>query len=74
MPKQPDPHPNTQKLIRLMTRYDLLAREVAAMLGVKDNTVRVWRTGSNDRVISDQLLELLEFKLKNGKPGKIIQA
>src|SRR5262249_43811235 len=67
-------HPNTTKLIRLMTKYELLPREVGDLLGVKANTVRNWRTASATRVIDDNTLELLEFKLRNGKPGKVIES
>jgi uncharacterized protein YjcR len=53
---------NREKLISLMTKHNLNAIQVAALLGVKPNTVRVWRS-KNVKYVPDSKLELLRFKL-----------
>lgn len=53
---------NREKLISLMTEHNLKCQQVADILGVKNNTVRLWRTiGAKE--IPDGKLELLRFKL-----------
>ena len=56
-------HANTCKLIALMTEHDLSAPQVAGILKCEPNTVRVWRTVRNNRVIPDMKLEYLQMKL-----------
>lgn len=54
---------NREKLISLMNQYDLKAKHVAEILGVKCMTVRIWRT-LNAKPIPNSKLELLRLKLK----------
>ena len=54
---------NTEQLIEVMTKKGLKAKDVAEILGVKVNTVRIWRT-LRGKVIPDNKLELLKYKLK----------
>lgn len=53
---------NREKLISLMTEHNLNGVDVANLLGVKHNTVLVWRT-LGGKEIPDSKLELLKFKL-----------
>jgi DNA-binding transcriptional regulator YiaG len=53
---------NREKLISLMTEHNLKCPQVALLLGVKNNTVRLWRTKGH-KEIPDQKLELLRFKV-----------
>jgi len=53
---------NREKLISLMTEHNLKCPQVASMLGVKPNTIRVWRS-KNVKYVPDSKLELLKFKL-----------
>jgi hypothetical protein len=54
---------NREKLISLMTEYNLKARDVAVLLKVSYITVRVWRT-LGAKQIPDSKLELLKLKLQ----------
>lgn len=54
---------NREKLISLMTEYNLKARDVAAILKVSYITVRIWRT-LGGKPIPDSKLELLKLKLQ----------
>lgn len=58
---------NTKKLHALMKRHKMTAGEVAAMLGRKPNTVRVWRVKETARPIPDDTLQLLALKLAERK-------
>lgn len=55
---------NREKLISLMTEYNLKARDVAVLLKVSYITVRVWRT-LGAKQIPDNKLELLKLKLQS---------
>lgn len=55
---------NTKKLHALMKRHKMTAPQVAAMLGRKPNTVRVWRVKDTQRPIPDDALALLTMKLQ----------
>lgn len=46
-----------------MGKHNLSAKQVAEILDVKPQTVRLWRT-LNGQAIPDRALELLELKLK----------
>jgi transcriptional regulator with XRE-family HTH domain len=60
---------NTQRLRELMTEHSLSPEAVAKLLGRSAQTVREWRC-ANANNISDNNLELLEFKLKCGRGQK----
>jgi len=55
---------NREKLISIMTEYNLKARDVAGILKVSYITVRVWRT-LGAKQIPDSKLELLKLKLQS---------
>lgn len=55
---------SNQQLKQLMATYGLNCIQVAAMIGVKPNTVRVWRTANGAGVPATKL-ELLQLKLKS---------
>ena len=57
-------HPRTQKLHQIMTDHQIGAREVAAILDCKENTVRMWRTVNPHRVIPAITLRLLEIEIQ----------
>ena len=53
-----------QILKQIMATYNVNCIQVASMIGVKPNTVRVWRT-QNGASIPATKLELLQLKLKS---------
>jgi DNA-binding transcriptional regulator YiaG len=53
---------NLSKLIKIQKKYKLSKREIAKMLGVSYRCVDYWL--SNERKLRDQMINLLEFKLK----------
>lgn len=57
---------NRQKLRLIMAEHDLKCGDVAVMVGASKNTVRQWasKSGSN---ISDQMIELLQYKINEKK-------
>lgn len=55
--------PNRIKLKQLMAQHDLNCIAVSKLLGVKPDTVRVWRCNSGHDVPSNTL-ELLTLKLE----------
>lgn len=57
---------NRNKLIQLMNDRKLKCRDVAEMLDVKEQTVRMWRCKIRDDIPSGKL-ELLQFKIKQLK-------
>lgn len=52
------------RLRQLMAKHKLKAADVAAILGRKVNTVRVWRVADTKREIPADILRLLELELK----------
>lgn len=54
--------PNREKLLQLMADHRLSVAQVAELLGRSAQTVNEWRC-INAKNISDNNLELLEFKL-----------
>ncbi|HEX8552519.1 MAG TPA: helix-turn-helix domain-containing protein [Abditibacteriaceae bacterium] len=53
----------TQRLIDIMKDSGLSAKDVAELLGKSEKTVRIWRCKNEDRVIPQNLLDLLILKL-----------
>lgn len=60
------PSVNTDRLKQLMHEHRLTAPAVALLIGRSAHTVRVWRC-SNDTIIPDNMLELLELKIAQPK-------
>lgn len=59
---QPD---NTIRLRRIMDKYQLTGEQVGKLLDRKPYTVYRWMmTGPSGRLIPDEYLELLEFRLQ----------
>ena len=58
---------NLKKLRALMDKHKLQAKDVAAILGVKEQTVHVWLTRSQAAPIPDAKLRLLELELSQRK-------
>ncbi len=58
---------NLRKLRALMERYDVLARDVAKMLGVSENRVYGWLSKGQTTPIPDTKLRLLELELSQRK-------
>lgn len=58
---------NTKQLHALMRQHKMKAADVAAILGRKVNTVRVWRVKDTSRPIPDDTLQLLALKLAERK-------
>lgn len=54
----------TERLRQLMADHRMNAPAVAALLGRKPNTVRIWRCANGHKAIPAAMLELLELKLK----------
>lgn len=55
---------NAAKLRHIMQSRGLKTRDVAVLLGRKENTVRVWRMTKSPRPIPDNELELLDLKTR----------
>lgn len=55
----------TEQLKAIMAEHGLSCRDVATILGRKEQTVLIWRcsTDANKKAIPAHLLELLELKL-----------
>ena len=64
-------HTNTEALHKLMRRHKLTAMDVAALLGRKPNTVRVWRVQDTARPIPDETLQVLTMKLAERQRRRI---
>lgn len=56
-------HERTLALQTLMATYNLNCEKVAALIGRKANTVRIWRCKTQHRIIPQQTLELLQHKV-----------
>lgn len=56
-------HPRTKELHELMADRSLTCKQVAELLGRSEKTVLIWRTKSDDKVIPDNALQLLKYKL-----------
>ena len=50
-----------------MAQHNLTGGDVARILKCSEQTVRIWRSRSDGRVIPDVSLRLLEAELKMGK-------
>lgn len=57
-------HSKTEKLRAIMAQHALTAREVADLLKVSPQTVRIWRLETTQRPIPDTKLRLLDLELK----------
>ena len=53
----------TQTLRDLMQKHKLTNKDVGALLGRPAQTVRIWSCANGGRVIPDNALELLQFKV-----------
>lgn len=58
-------HKRTERLHALMAAHNLNAKHVAAMLGRSTETVRIWRVKSDNRVIPEDALRVLELTVGN---------
>ncbi len=58
-------HTNTEQLLNIIESNNLSTKDVAALLGRTNQTVRIWRSKAGHRVIPDHQLELLRLKLAN---------
>lgn len=56
-------HERTLALQTLMAANNLTCEKVAAIIGRKANTVRIWRCKTQHRIIPQQTLELLQHKV-----------
>jgi DNA-binding transcriptional regulator YiaG len=56
-------HTNTEQLLEIITSNNLSTKDIAALLGRTNQTVRIWRSKTGHRVIPDHQLELLKLKL-----------
>lgn len=57
---------NNEKLKKIMEKNKLTVIAVAELLDVSQNRVYSWRTSAHwKRNVPDQMLDLLQFKLKN---------
>lgn len=59
---------NRERLIELITQYELERREVAEMVKVRRDTVDHWllpNEASNHEVVPDMAIELLQLKIRD---------
>jgi hypothetical protein len=57
-------HERTEQLRQLMQSNNLSCAEVGKLLGKSPQTVRIWRCHSDNKVISQELLQLLRYKVQ----------
>lgn len=55
----------TKELHRIMLAHGLSAAEVANLMKRSEQTVRIWRCKSKDRIIPEHTLELLRMKVSS---------
>lgn len=62
-------HQNTTQLLEIIASNNLTTKDIAELLGRTNQTVRIWRSKNEGRVIPDHQLELLKLKLAQRKAG-----
>lgn len=56
-------HERTAELHQIMKQNGLTCKQVAALMGRSEKTVLIWRAKSDDKVIPENMLMLLKYKL-----------
>ena len=67
---------NRDRVIELITQYELERREVAEMVKVKRETVDRWllpNEAANHEDVSDMAIELLQLKIRDRFPDKPLE-
>lgn len=62
-------HERTKKLRQIMAAHCLKACDVARIMDCSEQTVRIWRCRSEQRIIPAQSLRLLELEVAAGARG-----
>lgn len=56
-------HERTKELRQIMKDNGLTCQQVATLMGRSVKTVLIWRTTSDEKVIPENMLQLLKYKL-----------
>jgi hypothetical protein len=56
-------HERTAELHQIMKQNGLTCKKVAELMGRSEKTVLIWRSKGDEKVIPENMLQLLKYKL-----------